>query len=241
MRLEGNTTHRQQQNVILLVTLMFVIIIPAIIPYVRADNTNPGVFSIDSKPYGISYAEWTGRWWQWALSIPKDTNPAADNTGKNCAVNQNGPVWFLAGTFGGADVRSCTIPAGKAVLFSPINSECSYAEFPNLKTEADLRACAKTQEDHVTSMQVTVDGVTMKDLDKYRLQSPLISFIFPKNNVVGVPAGQTQGISDGRWVFLQPLAPGKHEIHFTGASQDVTTTGIQNFADEATYHLTVNP
>ena len=78
MRFEGNTTHRQQQNVILLVTLVLVIIVPVIFPYVRADNTNPGVFSIDSKPYGISYArKWTANWWQWALSIPKDTNPTA--------------------------------------------------------------------------------------------------------------------------------------------------------------------
>ncbi len=240
MRLEGITN--LQQNVILLsLILMFMLIVPAIIPFVLADNINPGVFSIDSKPYGITYAEWTGRWWQWALSIPKDTNPAADNTGKNCAVNQNGPVWFLAGTFGGPAERSCTIPAGKAILFSPINSECSYAEFPNLKTESDLRACAKTQQDHVTSKEVTVDGVTMRDLDKYRVQSPLINFAFPNNNVVGVPPGQTQGVSDGHWVFLQPLSSGKHEIHFIGSSVDVTTTGTQNFADEATYHLTVNP
>ena len=80
------------------------------------------------------------------------------------------------------------IPAGKAVLFSPINSECSYAEFPNLKTEADFELVPRLQEDHVTSMQVTVDGVTVRDLDKYQVQSPLIRFVFPKNNVVGVPA-----------------------------------------------------
>jgi hypothetical protein len=37
---------------------------------------------------------------QWILSIPRKYNPAADSTGKNCVQNQNGEVWFLAGTFG---------------------------------------------------------------------------------------------------------------------------------------------
>jgi hypothetical protein len=58
------------------------------------------VFSADSKPYNLTYGEWTAKWWQWGYSIPKNINPAYDNTGKNCAQKQNGPVWFLAGTFG---------------------------------------------------------------------------------------------------------------------------------------------
>jgi hypothetical protein len=78
-------------------------------------------------------------------------------------------------------------------------------------------------------------------LDKYRVQSSLFNFTFPKDNVAGVPAGPTQGLSDGNWIFLKPLAPDKHEIYFSGASVDFITTGTNNFADEARYNLTVNP
>ena len=69
------------------------------------NNVSPNtlVFPVDAKPYGKSYAEWSAIWWQWLLSIPKDTSPAGDTTGKNCGTNQQGPIWFLAGTFGGAD------------------------------------------------------------------------------------------------------------------------------------------
>ena len=41
------------------------------------------VFSADSKPYNLTYGEWTARWWQWGYAIPKNINPAYDNTGKN--------------------------------------------------------------------------------------------------------------------------------------------------------------
>src|SRR5258708_29726222 len=60
------------------------------------------------------------QWWQWALETPTSQNPLADQTGQFGAVNQpNGNVWFLAGNFGGATVRTVTIPAGKA-LFLPV-------------------------------------------------------------------------------------------------------------------------
>jgi hypothetical protein len=59
------------------------------------NNSLPrAVFPANSKPYGLSYGEWTAKWWQWGYSIPKDINPAYDDTGKNCAQKQNGPVWF---------------------------------------------------------------------------------------------------------------------------------------------------
>jgi heme/copper-type cytochrome/quinol oxidase subunit 2 len=73
------------------------------------------VFSTNSKPYGLTYGEWTAKWWQWGYSIPKNINPAYDDTGKNCAQKQNGLVWFLGGTFGHAVNRVCDIPTGKAI------------------------------------------------------------------------------------------------------------------------------
>jgi hypothetical protein len=59
-------------------------------------------YTPESKPYDLSYGQWTVKWSQWILSIPMEVNPADDQTGKNAGVNQTDPnVWFLAGTFGG--------------------------------------------------------------------------------------------------------------------------------------------
>src|SRR5438552_13367399 len=82
-------------------------------------NSNPGVVPIGSYFDGQAYGEWSGAWWRWAYSIPADINPVADATGQFAAVGQSGPVWFLAGNFGGTTVRTVTVPAGKA-LFLPI-------------------------------------------------------------------------------------------------------------------------
>lgn len=61
------------------------------------NNSPIEVMQADSKPYGLTYEDWTARWWQWAYSIPKDVNHAYDDTGKYCMEGQGGPVWFFAG------------------------------------------------------------------------------------------------------------------------------------------------
>ena len=119
-----------ESNLITVISLLLGLglIIPSTLLLVRADSINPGVYGIDSKPYGIPYAVWAGKWEQWLISVPQPFNPATDPTGKNCAQNQVGPVWFLAGTTGGSAERTCAIPAGKAVLFPVMGSECDYEE-----------------------------------------------------------------------------------------------------------------
>src|SRR5918994_6340280 len=204
-------------------------------------NVSPNalVFPVDSKPYGKSYAEWSAIWWQWLLSIPKDKSPAGDLTGENCETNQQGPIWFLAGTFGGAVERTCTIPLGKAIMFSPINSECSYAEYPDEKTEPDLRECAKTFQDQTTYAQVTINGTAIENLDKFRTQSQLFNVTFPENNIFGISSGSTQAVSDGIWIILKPLPLGEHKIGFRGISVDFTTGAKNTFVSDAVYSLIV--
>jgi hypothetical protein len=208
-------------------------LVPSIMKFSYAANI--GVFTSDSKPYGLTYGEWTVEWWKWLLSIPKPDNPAADTTGKNCALKQTGAVWFLTGTYGGTNERICTIPAGKAILINIIDVICSYAEH-HLKTEPELRACAKADQDKVTTTSLTVDGA---QLNPVRLQSPLFTVTLPSNNALGLKPQTTPAISDGYWVFLQPLPPGSHTIHSSGSLVDFTTTGTVNFASEAIYHITI--
>ena len=144
------------------------------LPAVRAENVTPGVFPVDSKPYGFSIPEWTVKWWQWFLAIPQDNHPMNDETGKRCGVNQEDRnVWFLTTTGSGTAERTCTIPQGKAILTPVAANECSYAEFPNLKSEAELRNCAVSGNE-VSTIAARVDGVEVKDIRKYRVQSPTV-------------------------------------------------------------------
>jgi hypothetical protein len=207
----------------------------------QIQTSNNSLFPPSSKPYGSTYGDWTAKWWQWAYSIPKERNPITDTSGANCAQGQKGPVWFLAGTTGGPAERTCNIPAGKAVLFPVVAAECSYAEYPQLKTEQQLRSCAASQEDHVT-LQASVDGTNIQGLQGYRAQSPLFNFTVPKNNIVGIStdsSNNTQGVSNGYWVFLKPVTAGSHTVHFSGVSTTYAATGVNTYSTEVKYHLTV--
>jgi hypothetical protein len=204
-----------------------------------AQVVNNKTYSIDSKPYGTSYGDWGAKWWQWAASIPTNKSPLKDNTGANCAQGQGGTVWFLAGTFGGGAERTCTIPAGKSIFFPIFNNECSYAEYPQYKTEQELKACATGQIDKVTNLDATVDGTKIPDLQKYRAMSSPYDLTLVNNNVFGVKPGTTRSVSDGFWIMLQPLSAGKHDIHFSGSSVDFAASGPVNFATAVTYHLNV--
>jgi hypothetical protein len=222
--------------------MVLTVVLTTIIPKATAqEKSSSSIFTTDSKPFGNTYGEWSAKWWQWAVLTPTDKSPLKDNTGINCAQAQSGPIWFLAGTFGGAAERTCAIPNGKAIMFPMYNGECSYVEYPQYKTEAELRKCAIDQANKVTSLEASIDGVEVQDLkQKYRAQSPLFDLTLPKNNVFGLSSGPTKSVADGFWIISQPLSPGKHEIHFSGASVDFTSAGVMNFATEATYHLIVS-
>ena len=205
---------------------------------IGASSANAAVFPPGSSPYGLTYGEWTGKWWQWAYSMPEEASPMVDDTGRNCANNQTGPVWFLAGTGGGAVTRQCTIPADKAILVPIINVECDTSSDPS-RTEEDLRSCAKADQDTVTEKQITIDGVSIDNLDSYRVQSPVFNLTYPENNVAGLQPQTAKAVSDGYWVMLGPLSPGSHEIHFTAALGDPSAIGTTNFALDVRYLLTI--
>src|SRR5689334_20762919 len=139
-----NFTHFFKPHTSAIIILGAGIFIPWIITFAYADNSNPGVYSVGAKPYGVTYGDWTARWEQWLISQTQQPNAASDTTGKFCSVNQNGPVWFLAGTTGQGPVeRTCTVPVGKSILFPVVNSYCSYLENPTAKSQSDLVSCAK--------------------------------------------------------------------------------------------------
>jgi hypothetical protein len=165
----------------------------------------------------------TALWWQTFLSIPA----ALDRCDLGTA-----DVVFLAGTTGGLANRSCTIPAGKSILVPLINAECSEAEGQG-GTPAELRACAKGFADAFTDLSLTIDGVPVPDLSRFRVHSQVFHFTAADGNAFGVPAGTTRSVADGYWALIGPLAPGQHIVSFGGTYPPV------QFTTEAIYQLTV--
>jgi hypothetical protein len=175
------------------------------------------LFYPNSAPYGVTFADWTAKWWQWVLSITVENSPVNDTTGKNCAINQNGPVWFLGGTLGGIVDRSCTIPAEKAILLPILSHGGTLADSPDVKSEDELSSYVTREMDIGINLDITVDNVKLTDLKRYRVRSPIFDVVLPEKNIFGGIPGPTRGTSDGYWLFLVPLPRGKHKIHSLGS------------------------
>lgn len=213
----------------------------SITPSVQAQ---PEVFPPGSTPYGLSYGEWSAKWWQWLGSIPREQNPGLDETGALCTLNQNTtePVVFLAGTFGGNAERTCTIPSGKSILVSPVDVIFTFDDIPETSnTEDGLRDAAKRDMDiNIKYPIVKVNGELVPNLEDYRVKSPLFDITVPAENVISVmPNAVTQGVSDGIFVMLKPLPVGTHTIEFGGGAPDPSTGATMNFVTGVKYTINV--
>jgi len=194
---------------------------------------NPQIAPPQSYPHGKSYSQWAAAWWQWAYSIPADQNPITDTTGEFSQIGQSGPVFFLAGSYGGITVRECTVPAGKALLF-PLLTQ-SWVQFPSDPpfTIEELRAIIAPFVDNPT-LSCEIDGRAVQSLLNYREQSSVFSVTVPEGNLLGLdPGTYAPCLDDGYYLMLAPLIPGQHTIHFTASNSDAS------FSLDVTYHLTV--
>jgi hypothetical protein len=167
--------------------------------------------------------------------------------GAQCAGGGAGGVRFLAGSFsniaeGGEPVeRSCNTPAGLPIFFPVITVESSVAEGDG-KNEAELRKAANSVMDDVEAntdkIYAKVDGKDVLATRSRRADSPLFTWVVPKNNVFillgrDIPPGPSKAVTDGIWVKLPPLSKGHHVVKFGGSFFEGAV--IQ----KNTYHLTV--
>ncbi|MGI0002072.1 MAG: hypothetical protein ACRD42_03225 [Nitrososphaeraceae archaeon] len=220
--------------------VLAVVFASTIIPLtnVSGDSVNPGVYAPNSSPYGTPYEDWIAKWWQWTMSIPVSEHPRDAYTEEKCGVNQEGPVWFLADQLGGREERTCTIPAGKAVLIPLLTGECDYG-IPEVKNDEGLRRCTMAGNEYGT-IDAVVDGVKIKNLEKYRTQSGFFNISIPKDNIYEAPAGNFRAMADGFFVFLEPLPAGQHEADLKVSVLNPVESSY-NYNADWTYHLMTEP
>ena len=176
---------------------------------------NPGVIPIEGRFAGLTYGEWSARWWQWYWATATVDSPSLDPTGALAGEGQSGPVWFL--TWPLVDptaTREITVPVGKALLFPATNHD-SLFDLPPTATPEQRRQAALSIFDWIVSTSADVDGRPIENLTSYRAVSPEYSVELPPDNIFGAPAG-TYGptFSAGYYVLLAPLSRGLHTVHF---------------------------
>jgi len=195
-------------------------------------------FDSDSFPYGLSYGQWTVRWWNWFLLTPKSINPIIDPSGEFASVNQPPQdVWFLSGKIADENeympTRFCRIPSERSILFPIINCEANPLEYPELKSEQALIDKVTADENTIIEKVCFLDG---KSIPAQRVKSD--PFIFElsitDDNVINLPkGGKTIAHGDGYWVFLKKISPGEHLISFRGSCEN------GRLRSGASYNITV--
>ena len=206
------------------------------------------VIAPDQHVNGISQAELTANWWKWMISYPAATNPVLDTTGQSsylggdqASVSHPG-VFFLAGNFSGAEARSVTVTDNQTLFLPFINTVSMIPFFGS--NEAEIRADAASTLGTVTGLFARLDGVDLPlpvpvgSLSDFRQQSAVFSLTFPVDNIFGVPGGAYDSVTDGYWLALAPLDPGKYTLSF-GASASGTPPAYPSFGLVQTYEITV--
>jgi len=126
----------------------------------NGSNGNPRVYPPNSRPYGMTYVEWSMEWVHWLLPKPAGTVAA------NCSIGQSGPVWFLDVPGQAVVIRSCTVPAGKSIFFPilavgndyPCPPEFNFEPAPGQSLEDFLTEGARFLTDQVTELEVESTG-----------------------------------------------------------------------------------
>lgn len=165
-----------------------------------------------AKVAGATSAEWSTKWWQWAMSTPPGTRPYEDATGSQCAEGQQGSVWFLAGTHGDSVVnRTCTIPKGKYIFFPVINMVYYSMRDRHVACDA-VRASASANNDHLQYAIVKIDGIVVPDVKRFRARAEGCFDAFARAPYAGKPGAFAPAASDGFWIMLNPPQTGRHHI-----------------------------
>jgi len=160
-------------------------------------------------------------------------------------------VWFLGGKFCSINntncgttnvVRTCNLPAGKALYVAVLNAENSALELNDPKAQiADLRLASAAAIDGSTDVSIEIDGAAVPHLkDRFRVQSPAFVFTLPDDNLFNAVGegpftggSYFPGVDDGVYVMLSPLPAGSHQVHFHGFFPAF------NFTLDITYQLMV--
>ncbi len=213
------------------------------------DNPNPMLYEVDARPYGRSIERWSELVWTYIYSVPFDVNPFFDPTGVDCAVDQEGPVWFLPSIPGAAlglnVVRSCTIPREKAVLFQLATADNDYPcpdptfqPAPGQSLYDFLIQGILPIIDNEPPFTVTFDGVEIQNPRNYRFTSDDLFYfkgdLSLQQTFDNCITGKRQPVvADGFYFMFKPMEPGEHTIVAIGQNRQTGDTMV------LTEHLTV--
>jgi hypothetical protein len=227
------------------------------LPGIAASAAPAEVLSPSSPQYGLSYAEWSAKYWQWSLGQATNHLELVGDSG--VCSGPGSRVRFLSAIYlpgpGGVSIKTNHIVIGPDTpLFFPVlsayddNTACPTF---NSFTAAELADTNALNWSLVSETTCTIDGVAVPGLsdpattEYLTISSPFSYTTAEKDNVVAayfgvpcVPGGLTvyPAVAEGVYIMLSPFPPGRHKINFVG---QVTAGGTVVLNENVTYDITV--
>jgi hypothetical protein len=169
---------------------------------------------------------------------PADANPVEDTTGAFANQNNDGPVFFIAGTSlgePGSAVREFEVPAGTPLLVPLINT------FDTLDPEEIEEQLVAEFRQSVVDAFASIDGKAVLDPLSHYEETGFFSLgEFRPGTVIaelatsagleiplGTPLYPTK--AGGYWLVIEGLNPGDHTLHFGGSTSEGLSTEVTDF------------
>jgi hypothetical protein len=201
-------------------------------------------------------AQWTADWWPWTWNSPAAANPLSDASGALASSNNDGPVFFVAGSnFNAAIERTFSVPQDKAMLVPMINDwencvgniaiscRTNYVSDP----QTTLRTNAENFRNATTSLFVSIDGAPVPSPASHWEVSDVFSGGIAQAGTALTSLHAGAGIDivgddispslvSGYYVLVTGLSAGTHTIVYGGS-----TTAFGSFSYQVTAHIDVSP
>lgn len=203
---------------------------------------------------GKSIAAWSADWWTWAWNSPAGSDPLSDTTGALAGQNNNGPVFFVAGSnFSGPLTRSFSVAAGKPLLVPMINYwencpgdpviSCGPSYVPDPRPQ--MTANADFFKSATTSIFATIDGIPVADLAARWEVSDFfsggiaqagsaITTLYANFGIDIVGLDIAPSLASGYYIMVTGLSPGAHTLVYGGSS-----TAFGDFNYQVTANINV--
>jgi hypothetical protein len=207
---------------------------------------------VPTHPYGLTYAEWLTKWWQWSLAFPVSADPEYGTA--DISASQHGDVWFLPAPLGGGTAtRSGNVPEDTALFVPILTFEADNTGCPTYgnATAAQLLALVQGGWSGVATTSCSIDGVAVTGMDNptssayLTTTAPFTYKLASTDNVLAnytgfvgetcIPDGTTVSptVAEGVCVMIAPLSVGPHTIHIAA------TAPAYGIVYDVTFNLTV--
>jgi hypothetical protein len=180
-------------------------------------------FSKDDNIYGLSYREWTEKWWRWFYSAKeqKALDPIIDDNIMflpSIIENEKEPLYLKT-----------AIEKDKAILIS-VGKWISLGL--SFMSDEKLFEMARDRINSLQKTYVMIDDVVVEpervasNIFNLELKRDIINPKVSYTRINHIRKGKYKAIGDGYWIFIKPneLESGMHDIHTFAACESGTVT-----------------